>query len=318
MEFVDLKAQYRHIAARIDERIRRVLDHQRFILGPEVGELEQRLAARVGAKHCISCASGTDALLLALLALEIGSGDEVITSPFTFFATGEMITLAGARPVFVDIEPKGYNLDPEKIEAAITPRTKAILPISLYGQPAEMDAINDLAARHGLAVIEDAAQSFGALYKGRHSGNLSTIGCTSFFPSKPLGCYGDGGACFTNDDALAAAMEQLRNHGQEGRYRHTRIGINGRLDTLQAAVLLAKLEVFDEELTARAEIADRYTALLKDSVPTPRDPAGSNQRLGAVHHRSGRPLVRRVIPQRRGHSNRRALSHAAPPAARLR
>ncbi len=270
MEFVDLKAQYRHIRDRVDERIRRVLEHQRFILGPEVAELEQRLAARVGAKHCTSCASGTDALLLALLALEIRPGDEVITSPFTFFATGEMITLAGARPVFVDIEPLAYNLDPAKIEAAITPRTKAILPVSLYGQPAEMDAINDIAARHGLAVIEDAAQSFGALYKGRHSGNLSTIGCTSFFPSKPLGCYGDGGACFTNDDALAAAMEQLRNHGQEGRYRHTRIGINGRLDSLQAAVLLAKLEVFDEELTARAEIADRYTALLKDSVPTPR------------------------------------------------
>jgi UDP-2-acetamido-2-deoxy-ribo-hexuluronate aminotransferase len=270
MEFVDLKAQYRRIHEHVDERIRRVLEHQRFILGPEVTELEQRLAARVGAKHCIGCASGTDALLLALLALEVKPADEVITSPFTFFATGEMITLAGARPVFVDIEPIGYNLDPEKIEAAITPRTKAIMPVSLYGQPAEMDAINDLAARHGLAVIEDAAQSFGALYKGRHSGNLSTIGCTSFFPSKPLGCYGDGGACFTNDDALAGVMEQLRNHGQGGRYRHTRIGINGRLDTLQAAVLLAKLEIFDEELTARAEIADRYTAFLKDSVPTPK------------------------------------------------
>ncbi len=270
MEFVDLKAQYRRIEARIDTRIRRVLEHQRFILGPEVAELEERLAARAGAKHCISCASGTDALLLALLALEIGPADEVITSPFTFFATGEMITLVGTQPVFVDIEPLSYNLDPAKIEAAITPRTKAILPISLYGQPAEMDAINTIATRHGLPVIEDAAQSFGALYRGRHSGNLSTIGCTSFFPSKPLGCYGDGGACFTNDDALAAAMEQLRNHGQQGRYRHTRIGINGRLDTLQAAVLLAKLEVFDEELTARAEIADRYTALLQNTVPTPR------------------------------------------------
>jgi UDP-2-acetamido-2-deoxy-ribo-hexuluronate aminotransferase len=194
----------------------------------------------------------------------------VITSPFTFFATGEMITLAGARPVFVDIEPAGYNLDPEKLESAITPRTKAILPVSLYGQPPEMDAINTIAAGHGLAVIEDAAQSFGALYKGGHSGNLSTIGCTSFFPSKPLGCYGDGGACFTNDDALAAAMEQVRNHGQQSRYRHTRIGINGRLDTIQAAVLLAKLEIFDNELIARAEIADRYTALLKDSIATPR------------------------------------------------
>ncbi len=275
MEFVDLKAQYRHIRDRVDARIAKVLDHQRFILGPEVSELEQRLAARVAAKHCIACASGTDALLLALMAPEIGGGegdepDEVITSPFTFFATGEMITLAGARPVFVDIEPIGYNIDPEKIETAITPRTKAIMPVSLYGQAAEMDAINAIAARHGLAVIEDAAQSFGAHYRDAHSGNMSTIGCTSFFPAKPLGCYGDGGACFTNDDALAGAMEQLRNHGQQGRYRHTRIGINGRLDTLQAAVLLAKLDVFDEELTARAEIADRYTALLKDTVHTPR------------------------------------------------
>ena len=280
MEFVDLKAQYRHIGARVDARIRKVLDHQRFILGPEVTELEERLAARVGARHCISCASGTDALLLALMALGIGRGEaladddghhpgEVITTPFTFFATGEMITLTGARPLFVDIEPISYNLDPEKIEAAVTPRTKAILPVSLYGQPAEMDAINAIAARHGLAVIEDAAQSFGAVYRGAHSGNLSTIGCTSFFPSKPLGCYGDGGACFTNDDALARAMLELRNHGQEGRYRHARIGINGRLDTLQAAVLLAKLEVFDEELTARAEIADRYTALLQNAMRTP-------------------------------------------------
>ena len=270
MEFVDLKAQYRHIQARVDARIQRVLEHQRFILGPEVEELEERLAARIGAQHCITCASGTDALLLGLMALDIAPGDEVITTPFTFFATAEMITLVGARPVFIDIDPVAYNLDPEKIEPAITPRTKAILPVSLYGQPAEMDAINAIAEHHGLAVIEDAAQSFGALYKGHHSGALSTIGCTSFFPSKPLGCYGEGGACFASDDALARAMRELRNHGQEGRYRHTRIGINGRLDTLQAAVLLAKLEVFDEELTARNEIANRYAAFLKDAVHTPR------------------------------------------------
>lgn len=269
MEFVDLHEQYRRLKPRIDARIQAVLDHGRFILGPEVRELEQRLSARIGARHAIGCASGTDALMLALMALGIGGGDEVITAPFTFFATGEMITLLGARPVFVDIDPATYNINPALIEAAVTPRTKAILPISLYGQPAEMDAIQAIAARHKLAVIEDAAQSFGALYKGRHSGNLSTIGCTSFFPSKPLGGYGDGGACFTNDDNLATAMLELRNHGQSARYLHTRIGINGRLDTLQAAVLLAKLEIFDEELAARVEVADRYTALLKDVVRTP-------------------------------------------------
>jgi UDP-2-acetamido-2-deoxy-ribo-hexuluronate aminotransferase len=268
MEFVDLRAQYRRLKPRIDARIQAVLDHGRFILGPEVQELEQRLAARVGARHCIGCASGTDALLLAMMALGIGPNDEVITTPFTFFATAEMITLLGARPVFVDIDPLTWNIDPAGIEAVITPRTRAILPVSLYGQPAEMDAIN--AASRGIPVIEDAAQSFGALYKGRHSGNLSTIGCTSFFPSKPLGAYGDGGACFTNDDALASSMIELRNHGQSARYRHTRIGINGRLDTLQAAILLAKLEIFDEELIARAEAADRYTALLRDTVVTPR------------------------------------------------
>ena len=270
MDFVDLKAQYQRLKPRIDARIRAVLDHGRFVLGPEVQELEQRLATRVGARHCIACASGTDALLISLMAIGVGSGDEIITTAFTFFATAEMITLLGARPVFVDIDPVTWNIDPATIEAAITPRTRAILPVSLYGQPAEMDAINAVAMRHGLAVIEDAAQSFGALYKGRHSGNLSTIGCTSFFPSKPLGAYGDGGACFTNDDALASAMLEIHNHGQVARYRHTRIGINGRLDTLQAAILLAKLDVFDEELIARAEAADRYTALLRDTVATPR------------------------------------------------
>ena len=270
MDFVDLRAQYQRLKPRIDARIQAVLEHGRFILGPEVQELEERLAARIEARHAIGCASGTDALLLALMALGIGPGDEVVTTPFTFFATGEMITLLGARPVFVEIEPVTWNIDPARIEDAITPRTRAILPVSLYGQPADMDAINAIAERHHLPVIEDAAQSFGALYKGRHSGNLSTIGCTSFFPSKPLGAYGDGGACFTNDDTLAAAMLELRNHGQSARYRHTRIGINGRLDTMQAAIMLAKLEVFDEELIARAEVADRYTALLHEIVSTPR------------------------------------------------
>jgi UDP-2-acetamido-2-deoxy-ribo-hexuluronate aminotransferase len=269
MQFVDLKTQYRRLKSSIDARIQAVLDHGQFILGPEVRELEERLAARIGAKHCIGAASGTDALLLALMALGIGPGDEVVTSPFTFFATGEMIALLGATPVFADIDPATYNIDPAKVEAAITPRTRAIMPISLYGQPAEMDAINAIAARHRLPVIEDAAQSFGAVYFGRHSGNLSTIGCTSFFPAKPLGCYGDGGACFTNDDDLARAMLQLRNHGQDRRYHHTRIGINGRLDTMQAAVLLAKLDVFDNELLARNEVANRYSALLKGAAQTP-------------------------------------------------
>ena len=262
LPFIDLKAQYRELQTSIDRRIHAVLDHGQYILGPEVGELEERLAARVGVRHCISCASGTDALLLALMAIGIGPGDEVITSPFTFFATGETIVLLGATPVMVDIEPDTWNIDPALIEAAITPKTRAIMPVSLYGQPAEMDEINSIAARHNLPVVEDAAQSFGSVYKGRHSGALSTIGCTSFFPSKPLGCYGDGGACFTDDDELALRMRQLRNHGQQARYRHTAIGINGRLDTIQAAVLLAKLDVFNGELIARGETADAYNGAL--------------------------------------------------------
>lgn len=269
MDFIDLKTQYRRLKPNIDARIQAVLDHGQYILGPEVRELEEHLAARTGAKHCITCSSGTDALLLALMALGIGPGDEVITSSFTFFATGEMISLLGATPVFVDVEPHAWNLDAAQLEAAITPRTRAIMPVSLYGQCAEMDAINAIAARHHLPVIEDAAQSFGALYRGHQSCNLSTIGCTSFFPSKPLGCYGDGGACFTSDDTLADAMRELRNHGQQGRYHHTRIGINGRMDTLQAAVLLAKLEVFDDELAARREVADRYAALLDGITAAP-------------------------------------------------
>ncbi|RRA47271.1 DegT/DnrJ/EryC1/StrS aminotransferase family protein [Acidipila sp. EB88] len=262
LPFIDLQAQYRELKHSIDTRIHAVLDHGQYILGPEVKQLEERLAARVGVKHCISCSSGTDALLMALMALGVGPGDEVITSPFTFFATGEMIALLGAVPVMVDIEPDTYNIDPKLIEAAITARTRAIMPVALYGQPAEMDAINEIAARHKLPVIEDAAQSFGAMYKGRHSCALSTIGCTSFFPSKPLGGYGDGGACFTDDDALAVKMHQLRNHGQEARYRHSEIGINGRLDTLQAAILLAKLDVFDRELIARGEVANAYNGTL--------------------------------------------------------
>ncbi len=258
MQFTDLKAQYAALKPRIDARIQRVLDHGQYIMGPEVAELEQALAARTGSRHCITVASGTEALLIAMLALDLKPGDEVITTPFTFAATAETIVLLGARPVFVDIEPDTCNIDARLIEAAITPRTRAVMPVSLYGQVADMDEINAVAARHGLAVIEDAAQSFGAVYRGRPSCALSTFGATSFFPSKPLGCYGDGGALFTNDDALAQAAREIRIHGQSQRYRHTRVGVGGRMDTLQCAVVLAKLERFDWELQRRAELGARY------------------------------------------------------------
>ncbi len=255
MQFIDLKAQYRRIQPDVDARMKAVLEHGQYIMGPEVAELEAQLAAFTGAAHAIGVCDGTKALLIALMALGVKAGDEVITTPFTFIATGEMIALLGARPVFVDIDPVSYNIDPAKIEAAITPRTKAIMPVSLYGLCADIDAINAIAARHNLPVIEDAAQSFGATYHGRRSCGVTTIGCTSFFPSKPLGCYGDGGACFTSDDGLAKKMREIRLHGQDRRYHHPVIGINGRLDTLQAAVLLAKMAVFPDEVLRRAEIA---------------------------------------------------------------
>ncbi|MGH6693362.1 MAG: DegT/DnrJ/EryC1/StrS family aminotransferase [Gammaproteobacteria bacterium] len=272
-EFVDLKTQYAALREGINARIQKVLDHGQFILGPEVAELEGRLARYAGTKHCVTCASGTEALLIALMALDNKPGDEVVTTPFTFAATAEMIVLLGAKPVFVDIEPDTCNIDARKIEAALTARTRAIMPVSLYGQPADMDEINAIAARHGLAVIEDAAQSFGATYKGRKSCNLSTIGCTSFFPSKPLGCYGDGGALFTHDDALATAMREIRVHGQSGRYQHTRVGVGGRMDTIQCAVVLAKLERFEWEIAQRQQIAARYSELLSTAnckLPTVR------------------------------------------------
>lgn len=251
----------------MDARIHAVLEHGRFILGPEVPELESELACRTGSRHCISCASGTDALLIALMALGISPGDEVITSPFTFIATVEMIVLLNARPVFVDIDPRTYNLDPSRVASAITSRTRAVMPVSLYGQCADLGAVGDAAG--DLPVVEDAAQSFGAAHHGKQSCNLSTIGCTSFFPSKPLGCYGDGGACFTNDDDLAAVMLEIRNHGQASRYNHVRLGINGRLDTIQAAILLAKLEVFERELLLREEVAQRYRERLDGVVQSP-------------------------------------------------
>lgn len=261
--FVDLKKQYQSLKPAVDARIQAVLDHGQFIMGPEVKELEDKLAARTGAKHCITVASGTEALLIALMALDVKPGDEVITTSFSFIATAEVIALLGARPVFADIEADTCNLDPSKVEQLITPRTRAILPVSLYGQPSAMDEINAIAARHGLAVIEDAAQSFGATYKNRESCNLSTIGCTSFFPSKPLGCYGDGGAIFTSDEKLAGAMREIRVHGQSQRYVHTRIGVGGRMDTIQCAVVLAKLERFEWEIKQRQAVGARYEELIE-------------------------------------------------------
>ena len=262
MQFTDLQAQYAALKTSIDARIQRVLEHGQYIMGPEVAELEGALAAFTGAKHCVTVASGTEALLIALMALDLQPGDEVITTPFTFAATAETIVLAGAKPVFVDIEPDTCNIDAGLIAAAITPRTKAIMPVSLYGQVADMATINAIAAAHGLAVIEDAAQSFGALFQGKRSCALSTFGATSFFPSKPLGCYGDGGALFTDDDALAQAAREIRVHGQSARYTHTRLGVGGRMDTLQCAIVLGKLERFEWELQRRAALGARYQRLL--------------------------------------------------------
>jgi len=269
--FINLGKQQDLIRGDLERRIHRVLAHGAYINGPEVELLETMLAQYVGVQHCVGVSSGTDALLIAMMALGIGPGDEVITTPFTFIATGEMIAFLGAKAVFVDIDPKTYNLDPARVAAAITPRTKAIVPVSLYGQCADMDAINAVACEHGLPVIEDGAQSFGALYKDRKSCGLSLLGATSFFPSKPLGGYGDGGAVFTNDGTLAKVMREIREHGQDRRYHHPRIGLNGRLDALQAAVLLAKLPVFDQERCDRVRVANRYKQQLRalDQVVLP-------------------------------------------------
>lgn len=258
IEFIDLKRQQARIKDKIDAGIQRVLSHGQYILGPEVSELEEKLANFVGAKYCITCANGTDALQIAQMALGIGPGDEVITPGFTYIATAETVALLGAKPVYIDIDPRTYNLDPQLLEAAITSRTKAIIPVSLYGQCADFDAINTIAAKYGVPVIEDAAQSFGATYKGKRSCNLATISCTSFFPSKPLGCYGDGGAIFTNDDELAVTLRQIARHGQDRRYHHVRVGTNSRLDTIQAAILLPKLEIFEEEIQLRKRVAATY------------------------------------------------------------
>jgi UDP-2-acetamido-2-deoxy-ribo-hexuluronate aminotransferase len=272
MQFIDLEAQQRErlpdgrtIREAVDTRIAAVLNHGRYILGPEVEELESTLAAYVGVDHCIAVASGTDALLIALMALGVRAGDEVITTPFSFIATSETIALLGATPVYVDINPASYNLDPAKLEQAISPCTKAIIPVSLYGQPADFPAINAIANRHGLPVIEDGAQSFGSTQQGHRSCSLSTIGTTSFFPSKPLGGYGDGGACFTNDPELADRMRRISRHGQERRYFHSDIGVNGRIDTLQAAILLAKWPNFQQEVEARCRIGAAYSLKLNES-----------------------------------------------------
>ena len=275
MQFIDLKSQQARIRADIEARRQALLDPGQYILGPEVSEMEQQLAAYAGVEHCVSVASGTDALLLALMALDIGPGDEVITTPFSFIATAEVIGLVGATPVFVDIEPDTFNIDAGKIAAAISDKTRAIVPVSLFGLCADMDAINAIAAEHGVSVIEDAAQSFGATYKGKRSCGLSSIACTSFFPAKPLGCYGDGGAVFTGDADIATRLKELRNHGQDKPYHHPRLGINGRMDGMQAAVILSKLSIFDDEVAARARIGARYSELLADAnCKTPFIPDG--------------------------------------------
>ena len=269
MHFIDLHQQYRLHQAEIDGRIRRVLDHGQFIMGPEITELESALARYVGVKHAIAVASGTDSLEIALRAIGVGPGDEVITVPFTWISSAEVIGLVGAKPVFVDIEPTTFNIDVEMIAAAITPRTKAILPVSLFGQMPDYDQLNAIAAKQGIIVIEDGAQSFGATQRGRRSCGVTTIASTSFFPAKPLGCYGDGGALFTNDDSLNERMRAIRTHGGLKRHYHPYLGMNGRLDTLQAAILLAKLPHFESEVAARARIGARYSELLRDVCAVP-------------------------------------------------
>lgn len=265
MQFIDLVAQQERIKDKLNANIQKVLAHGQYILGPEVHELEEKLSVYTGAKYCITCANGTDALQIAQMAFGIGPGDEVITPGFTYIATAETVAVLGAKPIYVDINPKTYNLDVEQLEAAITPRTKAIIAVSLYGQCADYDAINAIAAKHNIPVIEDAAQSFGASYKGKKSCNLTTVACTSFFPSKPLGCYGDGGAIFTNDEALATVIRQIARHGQDRRYHHIRVGVNSRLDTLQAAILLPKLEILDDEMQARQRVAETYNQLFTEA-----------------------------------------------------
>ena len=272
MQFIDLKTRHQLIGEKINARIQKVMEHGQFILGPEVSEVEEKLAQYTRSKHCVTVSSGTDSLLIALMALGVGAGDEVITVPYTWISSAEVIALLGAKPVFVDVRLDTWNMDQTLLEAAITDKTKAIMPVSIYGQCPDMDAINSIAKKYNLPVIEDAAQSFGATYKGRKSCNLSTIGSTSFFPSKPLGCYGDAGALFTNDDELAEKFRWIRVHGQERKHHHPILGINGRMDTLQAAILLEILEVFSDEVQKRENLGQTYSEGLAhlDGLETPR------------------------------------------------
>jgi UDP-2-acetamido-2-deoxy-ribo-hexuluronate aminotransferase len=271
MQFIDLKTRHQLIGDKINARIQKVMDHGQFILGPEVREVEEKLAQNTGSKHFVTVSSGTDSLLIAMMALGVGAGDEVITVPYTWISTAEVISLLGAKPVFVDISADTWNMDETLLEAAITEKTKAIMPVSIYGQCPDMDAINKIAKKYNLPVIEDAAQSFGATYKGKKSGNLSTIGSTSFFPSKPLGCYGDAGALFTNDDELAKKFRWIRVHGQERKHHHPILGLNGRMDTIQAAILLEILEVFPDEVQKRDQLGKTYSTGLAgvEDISTP-------------------------------------------------
>ena len=269
IDFANLQVQYQKYKVDIDANIQAVLSKSNYIMGEEVHNLERALEKFTGVKHAITCSSGTDALLLAMMALDIQPGDEIITTPFTFIATAETIALMKARPVFVDIESDTFNIDANLIEAAITSKTKAIMPVSLFGQPADMDAIQAIADKHNLKVLIDGAQSFGSTYNGETDSNLGNISTTSFFPAKPLGCYGDGGAIFTNNDEYAKTIKMMRVHGQGKRYHHKYIGIGGRLDTIQAAILLAKLPYYTQELADRQQVAQRYTDALSDNLQTP-------------------------------------------------
>lgn len=269
MQFNDLGKQYCQYKEEINAAIHKVLDSHRYIMGEEVYQIEENLANYVGAKHCISTSSGTDSLLMSLMALGVGHGDEVITVPFTWIATAEVIKLLGAKPVFIDIDPTTYLMDIEQVEASMTSKTKAIIPVDIFGHLVDYDRLHEVASTHGVPVIQDAAQSFGATQNGKKSCTQGLLNCTSFFPAKPLGCYGDGGAIFTDDDSLAHDLRAIRTHGGERRHYHTHVGINGRLDTIQAAVLLVKLRYFDGELTKRQGLADRYTQAFSASFSTP-------------------------------------------------